>query len=330
MIKNQDVNRQDEYFIPLDDNETLDIPESVSGEDTSQLINDPSLALKPVRFLAPALSGLAALLMILVIWQTVQLFQFLYASHWLLATLFSVILLALFSIVGKTVLDFFQYQKDFREVERLQWSAQSMLESRSTGKSKSWVSRLKILFKGKPQQNRLDQALASLPDYSDDSETIKHLDQHVFQSLDQQAMDRISKYSQQTALLVTLSPVAIVDMLFSVWRSLKMMDEICQIYGIRPSLPARTRLLKRVFSQMALSGAADLLSDQLAEFASNKLIGTVSAQAATGLCIGLYTARTGFLVIEHCRPVPFQQEQRPKLRLLAKHIVNTVKNYLQD
>ena len=330
MTNTQDPIQQDDYFIPLDEQETLDLPESVTGENSNPLLNDPSLILKPVQFISRAVTGLFALLMVFVVWQSVQFFEFLYASHWSLAAVFSVLLFTLLGVVGKATLDFFRYQKDFREIIQLQASADTMLSTRSTGQGKHWLSRLQKLYRGKPHQDKLTHVLAKLPDYSDDSEIIQHLDQHLLQTLDKQAINQISRHSQQTALMVALSPVAAIDMLLSVWRCLKMIDEICQIYGIRPSLPARTRLLRMVFKQMALAGATDLISGQLADFASNKLIGTISAQAGSGLGVGLYSARIGFQVMEICRPIPFQAEQKPKLRNLAKNLYSQLKNQFKD
>ncbi|OED45588.1 TIGR01620 family protein [Endozoicomonas sp. (ex Bugula neritina AB1)] len=328
MIKTKST--RDDYFIPLDDSAALDIPESVTGDESNQLFNDPSLALKPIRFIRRATSGLFSLLMVFVVWQSIQFFQFLYASHWVLAAVFSALICVLLMIVGKAILSFSRYQQDFRDINELQKAAETMQSTRSSGQGNKWLTQLKALYRGKPHQDKLEKALASLPDYSDDSEMMTHLDQHLFQPLDRQAISRISAHSQQTALVVALSPVAAIDMLLSAWRCLKMIDEICQIYGIRPSLPTRVRLLRMVFNQMALAGATDLISDQLADFASNKLVGTISAQAGSGLGIGLYSARIGFQVMDICRPLAFQTEQRPKLRNLARNIYSKLKNQFKD
>ena len=326
MTNNQNTQEQDNYFIPLDEKEILDIPDSVTGEESNKLFNDPSLSLKPLRFIGRAATGVFALLLVLVVWQSVQFFEFLYAGHWALAATFSALILTLLCMVGRSVLDFHGYQRDFQEINQLQKSAHIMQSTRSTGKGKQWLTQLRKLYRGKPQQDKLEQALTTLPDYANDSELITHVNHQLFQTLDQQAIDRISRHSQQTALMVALSPVAAIDMLLSVWRCLKMIDEICQIYGIRPSLPARTRLLSMVFKQMALAGATDLISGQLADFASNKLVGTISTQAGSGLGVGLYSARIGFQTMELCRPTPFQEEQRPKLRDLAKNIYGKLKS----
>ena len=325
MSRTQEGSTPDDYFIPLDHNDPLDCPDSVTGDDQQDLSNHPSLSLKPVRFLQRTLWGIGALLTLFTVWQSISFFTFLLNSHWLLAAFFSVLCLGLLGMIGKTALDFFRYQQDFRDIDQLQTSAEALTHERTVQQGKLWLKQLKALYQGKPQQEILEQALTTLPDYVDDSEIMLHLDRHLFQVLDQQAMTCVSKHSQQTALMVALSPISFIDMLLSLWRCLRMMDELCQIYGIRPSLPARTRLLKMVFTHMAMTGATDLISGQLADFASNKLIGTISTQAASGVGVGLYTARIGFQVMDICRPLPFQPDQKPSIRKIASVLYQRIR-----
>ena len=315
---------KDQYFIPLPDDNSQEIPESVSSDDAQTVSMNPSLALKPLRFLRRTVTGLLSLLLVLIAWQSIELLLLLSEIHWLLGAVFVVILLVLSGLAGRAFLEVFRYRKDFRDIEGLRESAEAMRQIRSTGQGKAWLQRLQKLYRGKPQQEPLGQALTSLPDYADDAETIQHIDSHLLQELDQQALATITRHSRQAALMVALSPIAMVDMLLAAWRALRMIDEICQIYGLRPSLPARTRLLKMVLEQIAMAGAAELISGQLAEFASNKVMGMVSAQAASGLGVGLYSARIGVQVMDLCRPVPFSKEQKPGLKSVAAELRTTL------
>ncbi|WP_062267078.1 TIGR01620 family protein [Endozoicomonas arenosclerae] len=317
--------QKDDYFIPLDQEIKLETPDALSEERDLPLLSDPSLSLKPLRFISRAAKGVLALVAILATWQTVEFFHFLYQSHWSLAAIFGVLVAGLIAVLGKAGWEYFGYQKEFKGVDHLQSAAEGIYQSRSSGKAKGWLSRLRQLYQNKPHQNLLDQSLSNLPDYADDAETLKHVDQHLLTRLDQQALSRITKHSQQTAVMVALSPVAILDMLLSGWRCLKMLDEICQVYGLRPSLPARIKLLKMILTQMALAGGTDLITDQLADMTSSKLIGTVSTQAATGVGIGLYTARIGFLAMEQCRPIPFVEGKRPGMGNVAREIAGSIR-----
>ncbi|WP_257294375.1 YcjF family protein [Endozoicomonas sp. YOMI1] len=311
----------DPYFIPLEPEQSLDTPESISDGFQDRVLQGPELVAKPLRFIRSACYGLLTLLLILVLWQTGELGFFLYQLHWSLALLFSLLVLALAVIVVKAVVEFFLYQRDFRQITGLQAQAAQFRDQRTATLTNHWPGQLSKLYQGKPQQMLLEQVLSEMPDYSDDSELLAYLDSHFFQTLDQQALTCISQHSQQVALMVALSPFAAVDMLLSVWRSIRMLDEICQVYGVRPSLPARTHLLTMVLEQMALAGATELLSDQLSDFTSNRLLGVVSAQAASGVGVGIYSARMGLRAMALCRPIPFADDQKPGIGRLARSIL---------
>ncbi|WOG26513.1 TIGR01620 family protein [Endozoicomonas sp. 8E] len=320
---------KDEFFIPLDQSVELETPESLSNDQNLPLLIDPSLSLKPLRFLSRAAKGILALITILAIWQTVEFFHFLSQTHWALAAVFGLLVAGLIGLLGKAAWEYFGYQKEFKGIDQLQSDAESILKARSCGHARTWLAKLTALYRNKPHQPLLEKALSTLPDYADDAETLQHLDQQLFRNLDKQAISRISRHSQQTAILVAISPLALLDILLSGWRCLKMLDEICQIYGLRPSLSARVRLLKMTLTQMALAGSTELITDQLADLASSKLISTISSQAATGAGIGFYTARIGILAMELCRPMPFTEGQRPGMGKMAKEIISSIRARFQ-
>ncbi len=319
----------DPYFIPLATEKTLDTPDSISGDFQEQLLAGTELTTKPLRFLGKAFAGLLILVLVLVLWQTAELGFFLYQLHWSLVLIFAALLLVLTVVVGKALVEFFLYQRDFRKIAELQEQAVQFRDQRATTLKTQWVSQLQTLYHGKPQQAMLEQSLAVMPDYSDDSEVLAHLDAHFFQKLDQQALGRIAQHSQQVALMVALSPFAAIDVLLSVWRSVRMLDEICQIYGVRPSLPARTHLLRLILEQMTLAGATELLSDQLADFSSNRLLGVVSSQVASGVGVGIYSARIGLRAMALCRPNPFADDQKPGIGRLARNILSSLEARFQ-
>ena len=328
------MNKQnDPYFIPLTPEQPLDTPGSISDGLQEQFLNGPALAIKPLHFLGKAFSALFALIIVLVLWQAVQLGLFLYQLYWGLAAAFAVLLLVLTITVVRATMEFFLYRRDFHCIAELQEQARHSREQHTAILRKQWLAQLRELYQDKPQQVLLEQALASAPDYSDDRELLAHLDTCFVQQLDQQALARISYNSQQVALMVALSPFAALDMLLSLWRSVRMLDEICQIYGVRPSLPARTHLLRLVFEQMALAGATDLLTDQLADqvadFTSSRLLGAVSTQVASGIGVGVYNARIGLRAMALCRPIPLQADQKPGMRHLVKNILSSLEARLR-
>lgn len=325
--------QNDPYFIPLTPQQPLDTPKSISDGLQERFLNEPELAAKPLRFLGKAMYALFALISSLVLWQTVQLALFLHQQHWALAAVFAVMLLLVVVTVVRAAMEFFLYQRDFRRIGKLQEQARHCRDQRTAILKDQWLEQLRALYQDKPQQVLLEQALANAPDYSDDRELLAHLDNHFIHQLDQQALARISYHSQQVALMISLSPFAALDMLLSLWRSVRMLDEICQVYGVRPSLPARTHLLRLVFEQMTLAGATDLLTDHLADqvtdFTSNRLLGVVSSQVASGVGVAVYSARIGLRAMTLCRPIPPTDDQKPGMSRLIKSILSSLEARLR-
>ena len=173
----------DPYFIPLEPEQPLDTPESISDGFQSRTFQGPGMATKPLRFVRSAFYGLLTLLLIFVLWQTTELGLFLYQLHWSLALLFSVFFLALAVIVVKAIVEFFLYQRDFRQITELREQAVQFQAQRMAAPKHHWLPQLRKLYQGKPQQVPLEQVLSEMPDYSDDREVLSHLDVHFFRRI---------------------------------------------------------------------------------------------------------------------------------------------------
>ena len=65
------------------------------------------------------------------------------------------------------------------------------------------------------------------------AQEIAHLfSRHVLSSFDAQAKKLISKMAAESAVIVAISPLAVVDMFFIAWRNLRLMNKIAEIYRI--------------------------------------------------------------------------------------------------
>jgi putative membrane protein len=155
---------------------------------------------------------------------------------------------------------------------------------------------------------------------------IDHIDRVFLQPLDKEALRRISNFSLQTGAAVAVSPWAALDMLLSLWRSIKMIDDVAQVYGMRPSLANRYKLLKLVIHQLAFVGVSEIVIDQVMdEFGSSTLTGIASARLGQGLGAGIYTARIGIAAMSVSRPIVFSKENRPKAKSVIKPMIENMK-----
>ncbi|MDR5901068.1 TIGR01620 family protein [Halomonas icarae] len=146
------------------------------------------------------------------------------------------------------------------------------------------------------------------------------LDHHLLAPRDRAARRLISRMSGETAVMVAVSPLTLVDMSLVAWRSLAMVDRLCHLYGLELGYAARLRLLRDVLRQMAFAGATEMAGEAGMEMLSMNLAGRLSTRAAQGLGIGLTSARLGLRTQRLTRPLPFEEEQAPRLADLRREL----------
>lgn len=167
---------------------------------------------------------------------------------------------------------------------------------------------------------------ASIPDTLNDKEIVTLFSKQVLSQVDDLALEKVSKHSAESVVLVALSPLAFVDMLIVFWRNMKMINEISSLYGLRLSYWSRIRLIKQVFKNMVLTGATELIADLGTDIIGADLLGKLSARLAQGLGAGMLTARLGLQTMYMCRPIPFDNQNAPKVKQLRGKVVEQVKN----
>lgn len=146
------------------------------------------------------------------------------------------------------------------------------------------------------------------------------LDHHLLAPRDRAARRLVSRMSGETAVMVAVSPLTLVDMTLVAWRSLAMVDRLCRLYGLELGYAARLRLLREVLRQMAFAGATEMAGDAGMEMLSMNLAGRLSTRAAQGLGIGLTSARLGLRTQRLTRPLPFEEGQAPRLTDLRREL----------
>ncbi|MDO6687287.1 MULTISPECIES: YcjF family protein [unclassified Agarivorans] len=167
-----------------------------------------------------------------------------------------------------------------------------------------------------------------LNDSHSSSEIVSLYSDTVLTPLDNRAKQAISKWSGEAAVLVAISPLALVDMLIIFWRNIKMIESVAQIYGIELGYLSRIRLIKSVFANMIYAAASEVITDVGSDLLGAELTAKLSGKAAQGIGAGLLTARLGFKTMEQCRPVPWTLNNKPKTKQLKSILIERVKQKL--
>ncbi|MCW8833701.1 MAG: YcjF family protein [Colwellia sp.] len=158
------------------------------------------------------------------------------------------------------------------------------------------------------------------------SELLQLYSRLVLTKVDEKAMREVAKFSTESVVLISLSPVALIDMLIMLWRNLRMINKVAGLYGLKLGYWSRIKLIRQVFVNMVYAGASELITDFGTDMIGADLLGKLSGRLAQGLGAGMLTARLGVKTMQLCRPIPF--DEKPKLGHVRKEMLTTIKSLL--
>ncbi|WP_052383887.1 YcjF family protein [Litchfieldella xinjiangensis] len=166
--------------------------------------------------------------------------------------------------------------------------------------------------------------------HHDGRETRTLLSHHLLAPRDREARRMISRMSGDTAIMVAISPLTLVDMLLVAWRNLAMVDRLARLYGLELGYASRLRLFRAVLYNMAFAGASEMASEASMELLSMNLAGRLSTRAGQGLGVGLLSARLGLRTLRLTRPLPFDEGEAPRIADLRRELWNRLRRLEQD
>lgn len=224
---------------------------------------------------------------------------------------------------------------EWRRLWRLRQRAEERDEARTLMHSHS-VGKGRAFCEGLARQAGLDQShpalqrwYAAIHETQSDREVVSlyaHLVQPV---LDAQARREISRSAAESTLMIAVSPLALVDMGFIAWRNLRLINRIANLYGIELGYYSRLRLFRLVLINIAFAGASELVREIGMDWMSQDLAARLSTRAAQGIGAGLLTARLGIKAMELCRPLPWIDNDKPRLGDFRRELIGQLKATVQ-
>jgi putative membrane protein len=115
-------------------------------------------------------------------------------------------------------------------------------------------------------------------------------------------------------------------MFIVLWRNIRMINQVSEIYGVRLGYWGRIKLIKNIFRTMVYAGAAEILSDAGNYALGAGITGKLSTRVAQGLGAGVLTTRIGLKAITECRPMPCLGVEKPSLSLITKQLFDDLKS----
>ena len=152
----------------------------------------------------------------------------------------------------------------------------------------------------------------------------------LMHELDAQAVFEIEQAARRVALVTALVPMALADMVSTLYINLKMIRRIAEIYGIRGGTLGSWKLLRKVTTHLITSGAIAVGEDWLSAVLGGGVFSKLSRRFGEGLINAALSARIGQAAIEICRPVPFVAEPKPATSKLVKNAIKGLFSAPQD
>lgn len=317
--------REPKLFTPDLDGESNIPPESITaGERLPHVADFSTISLEALPLKGLKSFGIIFVIFLVLLfgWDVYSVVTSALESSWIIGGIYLGLLLLVVLLAARVGFSYLLDRQDIKVSQSLRLLANRMQSSRDLSSRLTLVKEMGHFYAAKPQAVHWQRSLENLPDYANDQETVTHIEHHFLMPLDEEAKRRISNHALQTGVAVALSPWASLDMALSLWRNLKMIDEVGQLYGIRPSLRNRYKLLKRVITQLAFVGVSEMAIDQLSsELGATTIMGMAGARLAQGVGVGVYTAKIGIAAMKVSRPVQFMPQQEPGLNSLIQPLL---------
>ncbi|WP_237386306.1 YcjF family protein [Xenorhabdus sp. Sc-CR9] len=317
----KEFNEQEKKFYPVQ-------PELEAEEQEGEFEGAVNAALKPQRsFWRKIFSSAVLLLSISVIAQFIQwIYQSWQQHDWIELGVAAAGSMIVFAGIG-TVITEWRRLYYLRQRTEKRDTAKILLQSHGIGKGRQFCEKLAEQA-GIGQHPALQRWQASVHNTHNDGEIIMLYSRLVQPVLDAQAKKEISRSAAESALMIAVSPLAIVDMAFIAWRNIRLINRIAALYGIELGYFSRIRLFRLVLLNIAFAGASELVREVGMDWLSQDITARLSTRAAQGIGAGLLTARLGIKAMELCRPLPWIDGDKPKLGDFRHQLLTQLKSTL--
>ncbi|WP_425038217.1 YcjF family protein [Primorskyibacter sp. S187A] len=204
-------------------------------------------------------------------------------------------------------------------IDRFQREADEALASGNLEAARALSSDLIRFYKGREETRWGREAMGErMGDLFDADAVLALADHELVRPLDKAAQREVEAAARQVATVTALVPLALADVVAALTANLRMIRRIAEIYGGRSGALGSWRLTRAVMAHLVATGAVAVGDDMLEPLLGGSLLGKLSRRFGEGMVNGALTARVGVAAMEVCRPLPFAEGKRPRVRSIVQ------------
>jgi putative membrane protein len=319
-IDTQDVEQIEPALVPA---KVIEHGQSNDSDDFDDETLEPELDLTPVykKSKWQTLKGIFTIsFIVLVLLEFAFSLVFTFQQSIILGSVYLTAVVSGVLLIGRMLWREYSMLRSLKRNQLHRVEADRLLNSEQVGGALPWLEKL-----NKHQQlDNFDTFKSQVADHHSDKEIMTLYANSLLVTQDTQAKKLINRFATESALLVALSPIALVDMMAVLWRGTKLIEQIGKIYGIGFGYASRIKLYRMLIKQVMFVGSAELVSDLAATALSAELLGKLSGRAAQGVSAGIFTARIGYKAMELSRPLPRLEHKRNLLKETVQSIAGKI------
>lgn len=210
-----------------------------------------------------------------------------------------------------------------RKIEHLQEQAARAINLDESSAATHVCKELEQLYAGRADVKwGLQQFASHRDDILDPRDRVKLADNLVLTPLDEAAHKIIARRARRVTLLTTVTPVALLDILFVASQNLGMLRDLATLYGGRPSTLSTLKLARMAATHLAVTGGLAISDNLIQHFVGRGLLGKLSSRLGEGAVNGILTSRIGLAALAVCRPIPRDAATSESLTSLLREVLS--------
>ena len=208
-----------------------------------------------------------------------------------------------------------------RNVETIRERFRSRTSSRPHDARKTIADILAVVPRERETQAAIEMFQRQVQPHHNVAQQVEILSRTVMKPLDARAEEHVRAAVLRAFGITAISPTALSDALFFLAVGVRMVRRIAATYGHRPTTAATIHLLRRLVVEAGKLGAVDIASTSIAQQLGGAMAERLATTAADAFYASYRMARLGVIVMDMCRPIPFRDDEVPKITPMVTNVI---------